>query len=1155
MHHEPSPLSHCPPPSDETVFFAALEFRSPAEREAFLNSACGSDGERRRRVEALLDAHLAMGDFMEKQPAESAAISLKTAAASDVDNDGLGRMIGPYKLLQKLGEGGCGVVYMAEQEAPVRRRVAVKVIKSGMDTKQVIARFEAERQALAMMDHPNIAKVYDAGATTNGRPYFVMELVRGIRITEFCDQHRLTTPERLQLFIQVCQAVQHAHHKGIIHRDLKPSNILVTIHDPGSPGVPKIIDFGIAKATQGKLTDQTLFTAFEQFLGTPAYMSPEQAMMTALDVDTRSDVYALGVLLYELLTGRTPFDAKELLASGFEAMRRTIREKAPVRPSTRLSTLLVTDQASIAQLRQTDALRLLHTVRGDLDWIVMKCLEKDRARRYETADALALDLRRHLKDEPVLARPPSRWYEFQKIVRRHKLGFSAAAVVVLALAGGLWLSAREAGRARRAQEQTRRIGYIADMELANRALDEDDLGTARNLLRRYCPEPREADLRNWEWRYLAKLSDGDPHIPLVAHVGEVLSLGFLNDKILLTGGASDWRTILWDVSRRQPSMIVTNLGSGGGVSSVIALAPSRNVMFFRPGWSGANGIVAIDLQRGVELNHEWEEAPLPSVPLPIRGLEISPGLDVLSFAYGDEVKLWDLDRKDWIKTLPTESGPALQGVFSPDGRMIVVADKFSLGLWSLVDFRKLGVLSRTNDSASPPGPLGFSPDARWLAAPGGKAPTQIWSLADKVVVAELRDAVFAERAVFSPDGRWLAVIGGTASVRLWDTSRWRKVRTLRAHTDPVISLAFSPNSRWLATGARNGEVKVWSMDAPPTAPERVSFPAAQEFRLSADGSAFGRIVLSLSASNRAPVLSAEAWTADPLRKVFSSPVTNGVPRSGVVLRDGRGIILGFMNGSIGFLGPMAGDQAPARDAHQTDVYLMDVSTDGSTLATKGMKNSADPENQIRVWRLPGMTPIAELPDAVNVHGIKLSDDGQWLAAFTGPGDMGLWKIPSMKGAPMWRAVAARQQVNVCAFSRDNRLFAAAPPDGSAFIWELATRRRVVLPRALTCYNSLSFSPDGSRLAAGSEGESKMFDTATGQVVLSLRSTGLMLAFGRNGENVLAVSDATASVLHAPPLEKLRFDWLKERPSDEPPPYLGPNPAYRRPDSATAKQAP
>lgn len=417
--------------------------RLPAQqRPAFLDAACVGDECLRRHIEDLLQAADETSTFMETPAAGLLGSGgFSPSATTEKPGDRIGR----YQLLEPIGEGGCGIVYKASQEEPVRRTVALKIIKLGMDTKSVIARFEAERQALALMDHPNIARVLDAGATDTGRPYFVMELVDGVKITDFCDQNRLSTRNRLELFIQVCHAVQHAHQKGIIHRDIKPSNILVTMTD-GVP-VPKVIDFGIAKATRGKLTDKTFFTALEHFIGTPAYMSPEQADAREIDIDTRSDIYSLGVLLYELLTGRTPFDAQELLKSGLDEIRRSIREQEPPAPSARLSTMEGTALRDIAKHRTTEPPQLIHAVRGDLDWIVMKALEKDRARRYETTNGLALDIRHHLNNEPVAARPPSRAYQIQKLVRRHRLAFTAGALIVMALALGvaisIWASVEE----------------------------------------------------------------------------------------------------------------------------------------------------------------------------------------------------------------------------------------------------------------------------------------------------------------------------------------------------------------------------------------------------------------------------------------------------------------------------------------------------------------------------------------------------------------------------------------------------------------------------------------------------------------------------------------------------------------------------------------
>ncbi len=424
----------------EALFSQALEFR-PEERGAFLAGACGQDSALIARVHVLLDAHEATDGFLPEEPRKEPVAGLIAEKAGD--------RIGRYKLRERIGEGGCGVVYVAEQEEPVRRKVALKVIKLGMDTRNVVARFQAERQALALMDHPNIAQVHDAGATETGRPYFVMELVRGIKITDYCDQQQLSTRERLELFIKVCQAIQHAHQKGVIHRDIKPSNILVTVND-GVP-VPKVIDFGIAKAITGRLTDLTVYTDLHQFIGTPAYMSPEQATMTSLDIDTRSDIYSLGVLLYELLTSHTPFDTKELMALEVDDLRRTIREREPMRPSTRLSTMLEGELTTTAKHRASAPPGLIHQVRGDLDWIVMKCLEKDRTRRYETANGLARDIERHLNNEPVFARPPSKLYRLQKAVQRNKAAFATAVAIAAVLILGAVASMSEAIRARRAE--------------------------------------------------------------------------------------------------------------------------------------------------------------------------------------------------------------------------------------------------------------------------------------------------------------------------------------------------------------------------------------------------------------------------------------------------------------------------------------------------------------------------------------------------------------------------------------------------------------------------------------------------------------------------------------------------------------------------------
>ena len=477
------------PTTDRSIFLAAIDIASPAEREAFVARACGDDAQLRADVQALLAAHGQSDDLLDAPDQISPTIDRPAAERP-------GMLIGPYKLLQQIGEGGFGVVFMAEQVEPVRRRVALKVIKPGMDTRQVIARFEAERQALAVMDHVNIARVLDAGTTESGRPYFVMELVRGTPITQYCDEDNLPVRERLELFASVCQAIQHAHTKGIIHRDIKPTNVLVTRQD-GQP-VVKVIDFGIAKALGQQLTDKTLFTDFAQMIGTPLYKSPEQAELSSTDIDTRSDIYSLGVLLYELLTGSTPVSKEQLKAAAFDEIRRIIREDDPPKPSTRISTAEAAP--SIAAQRHTEPAKLSKLIRGELDWIVMKALEKDRNRRYETANGLAMDLQRYLADEPVQACPPSVGYRLRKLVRRNKVLLATTALLVVMLlaavggvAGAIGWAVRNRGALEQQVAQDRATRQSILKKEVSRALDDTAASYQRDKLPEALAQVRRAE--------------------------------------------------------------------------------------------------------------------------------------------------------------------------------------------------------------------------------------------------------------------------------------------------------------------------------------------------------------------------------------------------------------------------------------------------------------------------------------------------------------------------------------------------------------------------------------------------------------------------------------------------------------------------------------
>jgi len=730
-----------PPERELTVFSAARQLPAD-ERAAYLDRTCVGDGALRQRVEELLWASEGAGGFLQ-EPAPGAQRPVdglffaKTLPIGSGPGEKIGECIGRYKLLQQIGEGGCGVVYMAEQEEPVRRRVALKVIKLGMDTKSVIARFEAERQALALMDHPNIAKVLDAGASEAGRPYFVMELVRGIKVTDYCDQHNLSTRERLNLFIQVCQAIQHAHQKGVIHRDLKPSNILVTSRDGGP--VPKVIDFGIAKATTDqRLTDKTLFTAFEQFLGTPAYMSPEQAEMSELGIDTRSDIYSLGVLLYELLTGRTPFDAMDLLRLGLDAMRRTIRDQEPARPSTRVSTLLEGELESVAKHRGTDALKLIHLLQGDLDWIVMKSLEKDRARRYETANSLALDVQHYLADEAVAACPPSSFYRLQKLVRRNKLAFGAAAGIGMALVLGLAVSAWQAVRATRAEREKSVL-----WEGAERARQ-----TEAALRQAAQTEAARAEAAAAELKLTLSASDFLQGVRFMAEDNGNDALAFLV---------------------RSLSASPTNYAA---LTRLTTLLTYHTWMV--PTWIFKNG-----------------EQP--------TWARFSPDGKHIVTAAG-AARVWDAQTGAAV-TEPMKHGDAVYSAqVSPDGKRIVTISRDNaVEVWDAQTGQVLGVpILHSNRIYS----AQFSPEGKRIVTTSKDATARVWDAQSGQPLTEpLPHGGAVQSAQFSADGTRIVTASMDGTARVWDARTGRPLGEPLKHSDGLLAAQFSADGKRIVTAS------------------------------------------------------------------------------------------------------------------------------------------------------------------------------------------------------------------------------------------------------------------------------------------------------------------------------------------------------------------
>jgi WD40 repeat protein/serine/threonine protein kinase len=1141
-----------------TVFAEALERTDPAARAAYLDMACRDDAALRERVEALLAAHEGAGRFLEPDSCAMSETAVpetegaqgnsapETRQSSRLVNeeqrpDGptttiadpertdrpsgfvTGQVIaGRYTLLEVLGEGGMGTVYRAGQTEPVKRQVALKLIKVGMDSRAVLARFDAERQALALMDHPNIARVYDGGTSAAGQPFFVMELVNGVPITDYCDRHRLPVQARVELFVSVCQAVQHAHQKGIIHRDLKPGNVLVTEVD-GRP-TAKVIDFGVAKATEFKLTDQSVVDA-GAIVGTPSYMSPEQADPSSVDIDTRTDVYALGVILYELLAGSLPVEVKQLQRGAFLEMLRMVREIDPPRPSTKVSSS--DTLPSIAANRNIDPEHLKRALRGDLDWIVMKALEKDRARRYETANGFAADILRHLAHEPVLAAPPSRAYRLRKFVRKHRGAVVAGSLVVIALLAGIagttWGLFRadrrraEAEKARsaeaervkerdaalgkandakrtadsRAEELKYRLG-VNEMVLASTAYEKGDVALAADRLDNVPPEQH-----GWEWHYLKRLTRGGL-FALYGHAGAVSSVSFSPDGTRILTSSDDDTVRLWDAS------------SG---TSLLKLDVSAN------------------------------------------GAKFSPdGTRVLTGGEDQTARLWDARSGAPLLELKGHTGAVMGVAFSPDGTRIVTwgGVENKSGEARVWDARTGMPLLELKGHTYSVMSAAFSPDGTRIVTGGGgeypaPAEVKVWDARTGTHLLDLKGHTQQIQSVaFSPDGMRIVTGSEDQTARVWEARSGVHLLELRGHTDGVRSVAFSPDGMRILTGSVDQTAKVWDARSgvpPLELREARSGVPPLELR------GHAKMVTSVAFSPDGTRIVTSSW--DETAKVWDAETgmillylkayNNRVRASAAFSPDGTRIVT---SGASNYPEP---GQAKVWDArtgrhlldlkgHATDVASAAFSPNGTRIVTFG-GGQYPASAEAKVWDARTGTHLLDLKGHTQqIQSVAFSPDGMRIVTGSEDQTARVWEARS--GVHLFELRGHMGEVRSVAFSPDgNRIVTGGGPGllavpGDAKVWDALSGVQLLELRGLTDdVNSVAFSPDGTRIVTGGgvwgeRGEVRLWDARTGTPLIELKNHNnevMSVAFSPDGMRIVTGSaDQMAQVWDArpstPPME-------------------------------------
>ena len=1085
------------PPKDIKLIFAeALEKQTSGERAAYLDASCGNDAELLGKVEALLAAYEEADDVPDS-PIIDLGLTMEDVTLAEQP----GTIIGRYKLLEKIGEGGMAVVYMAEQKEPIRRKVALKIIKLGMDTKSVIARFEAERQALAMMDHPNIAKVFDAGTTDTGRPYFVMELVRGVSITEYCDKNMLNTRERLDLFIQICGAVQHAHQKGIIHRDIKPTNVMVTLHE-GKP-LPMVIDFGIAKATSQRLTEKTLFTRYAQMIGTPDYMSPEQSQMSRLDVDTRTDIYSLGVLLYELLTGTLPFNVEKLREAGYIEIQRIICEEEPDKPSTKLSTMgkALTD---IAKHRKTNAESLPKLVRGDLDWIVMKSLEKDRARRYETATELAKDIERHLADELVSAGPPSIGYRLHKFVRRNRVGVMTGLLIAAALLVVAVVSAMYAVKAEDAKQEITGLLAGSYVDRAQALCEQGEV--ARGMLwladslkitptgSNNLEQAIRTSLAAW-YSQLHSLRS------VVQYPDGITAVTFSPDGARILATCLDGTARFCDATTGQP--IGKPLHHGSEVQAV-AISPDGT----RIATGGTDGTVrlwdAATLKPvGAPIQHEWgiKRGPL---------MTFSPDSTRLMTGGADgAVRLWDTSTgKSLGKAFRYEGkgGRSVRAVACcPEGLRVVLAIRWDI--YQMFDADK-------GEPMGPPVDIGagamvgaISPDGTRFATAKYHSLIQVWDAAIGELAFEpiVKGGVIYALA-FSSDGSRIASGGNTRVGRLWDAATGAPIGAPLRQRDTVRAVAFSPDGSSLVTGNDDGVVRMWNL----IRSKYVGEPVKHEDQIIA--TAYVSDGLRILTETDDAVQVRDAHTGRPIGKPLSRP---GNIRFLAFSPDGTHLMTKDSQSYLLLLWDIAKGELVSKSSDQVFSNIS-FSPDGSRFLVGGGREGF-------AWLLDAATLkcLEEFrPHRDIVSSVAFSPNGSQFLTGSYDGTVQLWDAATLE--PIGKPMVDQSEVKAAVFSPDGTKVLIGFADGTIRLWDVTTFDPIGTPlQHVKLVNSVAYSPDSTLLLACSfDRMARFWDAATLKPIgppLEHDCWGPKASFSADGSEILlADGHGTVAVWRAPP---------------------------------------